>query len=69
MTYPAKEIDGRYYVDIYLPARTAVVLKEGRIRKSAAERKAPACKAPVEKKTITKKAPAKKSKKTVKTEE
>ena len=28
MTYPAKEIDGRYYVDIYLPARTAVVLKE-----------------------------------------
>jgi len=34
MTYEAKEIDGKYYVDLYLPARTAVVLKEGRIRKA-----------------------------------
>jgi len=35
MTYPVKKFDGKYYVELYLPARTAVVLKEGRIRKSA----------------------------------
>jgi 1,4-alpha-glucan branching enzyme len=34
MTYPAKEFDGKFYVELYLPARTAVVLKEGRIRKT-----------------------------------
>ena len=34
MTYPAKEFDGKFYVELYLPARTAVVLKEGRIRKA-----------------------------------
>ncbi|MEE1031568.1 MAG: alpha amylase C-terminal domain-containing protein [Ruminococcus sp.] len=33
MTYKAKKFDGKYYVELYLPARTAVVLKEGRIRK------------------------------------
>ena len=34
MTYPAKqEEDGASYIELYLPARTAVVLKEGRIRK------------------------------------
>ena len=30
MTYQAKEFDGKYYVELYLPARTAVVLKEKR---------------------------------------
>ena len=34
MTYPVKEFDGKFYVELYLPARTAVVLKEGRIRKT-----------------------------------
>lgn len=34
ITYPAKEEDGRYFIELYLPARTAVVLKEGRIRKA-----------------------------------
>ena len=34
ITYPAKEDNGKYYVELYLPARTAVVLKEGRIRKN-----------------------------------
>ena len=34
MTYPCKEFDGKFYVELYLPARTAVVLKEGRIRKA-----------------------------------
>ena len=33
MTYPVKEFDGRYFIELYLPARTAIVLKEGRIRK------------------------------------
>lgn len=34
MKYPVKKFDGQYFVELYLPARTAVVLKEGRIRKS-----------------------------------
>ena len=34
ITYPAKAFDGQYYVELYLPARTAVVLKEGKIRKA-----------------------------------
>ena len=33
MVYPAKEFDGRFYVELYLPVRTAVVLREGKIRK------------------------------------
>ncbi|MGN1266703.1 MAG: alpha-amylase family glycosyl hydrolase [Dorea sp.] len=34
ITYPAKEDEnGGYYIELYLPARTAVVLKEGKIRK------------------------------------
>jgi len=34
MIYPAKAFDGQYYIELYLPARTAVVLKEGKIRKA-----------------------------------
>ena len=37
--YKAREKDGKYFVDLYLPARTAVVLKEGRIRKGKAVKK------------------------------
>ena len=37
--YPAKEFNGQYYVELYLPARTAVVLKEGKIVKKPAARK------------------------------
>jgi len=38
--YPVKEFNGQFYVELYLPARTAVVLKEGRvIRKPAAVKK------------------------------
>ena len=28
MTYHAKEFDGKYYVELYIPARTALILKE-----------------------------------------
>ena len=28
MTYPVKEFDGVYYIEVYLPARTAGVWKE-----------------------------------------
>ena len=31
-TYPVKEFDGKFYVELYLPARTAVVLKEGKVK-------------------------------------
>ena len=31
MTYPTKEFDGKQYVELYLPARTAVVLKEKKL--------------------------------------
>ena len=50
MTYPVKEFDGQYFVELYLPARTAVVFKE-----EAAE------KAPIEKKKTTRKTAAKKT--------
>ena len=46
ITYPAKAFDGQYFIELYLPARTAVVLKEGKIRKA---KKTPAKKAPVKK--------------------
>ena len=36
MTYPTKELDGKYYVELYLPARTAVVLKEKKLPKPEA---------------------------------
>ncbi len=36
MTYPAKTFDGKHYVELYLPARTAIVLKEGEVRKPKA---------------------------------
>ena len=32
MTYPAKLVEGKPFVELYLPARCAVVLKEGRTR-------------------------------------
>ena len=41
ITYPAKEFDGQQFVELYLPARTAIVLKEGKIRKPV-KAKAPA---------------------------
>ena len=28
MVYPTKQFDGKYYVELYLPARTALVLRE-----------------------------------------
>ena len=33
MKYPVKEFDGKYYIELYLPARTAMIFKEGRKRK------------------------------------
>ena len=39
MVYPAKEFDGQFFVELYLPARTAIVLKEGRIRKGKSSAK------------------------------
>ena len=32
--YPVKKFEGQYYIELYIPARTAIVLKEGRIRKT-----------------------------------
>jgi 1,4-alpha-glucan branching enzyme len=57
MTYPAKEFNGQYFVELYLPARTAVVLREGAEKSFPKKEKAPA------KKTATKKATAKTTKK------
>ena len=34
MAYPTKEFDGQHFVELYLPARTAVVLKERPIKKT-----------------------------------
>ena len=38
-TYPAKEFDGRFFIELYLPARTAVVLKEGKAKAKPRTRK------------------------------
>jgi len=38
ITYPTKEFDGKHYVELYLPARTAVVLKK-KAKKSAPKKK------------------------------
>lgn len=32
MTYPVKEFDGKYFIEVYLPARTAVVFEEGTVQ-------------------------------------
>ena len=34
MTYSTKEFDGKHYVELYLPARTAIVLKEKKHKKA-----------------------------------
>ena len=34
MKYPAKKFDNQYFIELYIPARTAIILKEGRIRKT-----------------------------------
>ena len=39
MTYEVKKFDGQNYVELYLPARTALVFKEGKIRKEKAASK------------------------------
>ena len=33
MTYPVKQFDGKNYIELYIPARTAIVLKEGPVQK------------------------------------
>ena len=56
--YPVKEFDGQYYVELYLPARTAVVLKEGKIiKKSAVGKTGNKNEKKPEKKTALKKTP------------
>lgn len=37
IVYPVKRFNGQNYIEIYLPARTAVVLEEGKVRKIPAE--------------------------------
>lgn len=32
ITYPSKKFNGQNYIEIYLPARTAIVLKEGKVK-------------------------------------
>ena len=49
MTYPVKEFDGQRYVELYIPARTAIVLRETK------EEPQKAAKKPAAKKKTTKK--------------
>ena len=44
MTYHTKVFDGKHFVELYLPARTAVVLKERKVRKTAPKAAKPAAK-------------------------
>ena len=61
ITYPTKTFDGKHYVEIYLPARTAVVLKERVILPEEPKK--------TTRKTTAKKPAAKKTTKAKKTEE
>jgi len=63
-TYPVKEFDGKRYVELYIPARTAIVLREKKEAPKAAVEAEPVAEAPAEE------APKKKTtrKKTVKAE-
>jgi len=54
ITYPSKKFDGVNYVELYLPARTAVVLKEGEIRVEKPAEKAEEKPAPKAEKTASK---------------
>jgi 1,4-alpha-glucan branching enzyme len=56
MTYPMKEFDGQRYVELYIPARTAIVLKETKEepKPKKAPAKKPAAKKPAAKKTTKK---------------
>ena len=54
ITYPSKKFDGVNYVELYLPARTAVVLKEGEIRVEKPVEKAEEKPAPKAQKTAAK---------------
>ena len=54
ITYPSKKFDGVNYVELYLPARTAVVLKEGEIRVEKPVEKAEEKPAPKAQKTASK---------------
>ena len=60
MTYPVKEFDGRFFVELYIPARTAIVLKEGKVHKPAKVVKSKA-KPAAEKSKTTRKRTAKKA--------
>ena len=60
MTYPVKEFDGKYYVELYIPARTAIILEEGPVIKDAPKKPV------VEPPAIYTKAAAKTEKKTKK---
>ena len=42
MTYPVKEFDGKRYVELYIPARTAIVLQEVKEPPKKKTRKSPA---------------------------
>ena len=33
MTYPSKQFSGQNFIELYIPARTAIVLKEGKVKK------------------------------------
>ena len=71
ITYPTKMFDGKHYVELYLPARTAVVLKERVILPEDVEKEAPkktrkrstkkTADAPVEETAPEAEAPAKKT--------
>ena len=58
MTYPTKDFDGVHYVELYLPARTAVVLKEHVILPGDGKKEAPAKEPPKRKGGRPKKAAA-----------
>ena len=69
-TYPVKEFDGQRYVELYIPARTAIVLREKKETPKTVVEAAPAVEAAPVEEAPAEEAPPKKTtrKKTVKAE-
>ena len=44
ITYPVKKLDGQYYVELYIPARTAIVFEEKKLAEPAEKKTAKAAK-------------------------
>ena len=63
MTYGVKKFDGQYYIELYLPARTAIVLRECDPHQENEQKKEVTAEVKAEEKTVEETAPKKRGRK------